>query len=71
MCNLDHMKAAAAYLRGEADFNRSWTDGRRNARPVDNPGYTARRLELAAERDAWADAIEAAVDALLKQREAA
>lgn len=47
---------AAKYLRAEADFNRSWIDGRR--RPSNNSGYDARRKELADERDAWADAIE-------------
>ena len=50
--------AAAAYLREEADFNRSWTDGRRGADMLTNPVYLARRLEIAAERDAWAEAIE-------------
>jgi broad specificity phosphatase PhoE len=52
---------AAAYLREEADFNRSWTDGRRRAHATDEAGYVARRLELAEERDRWAAAIEALV----------
>ena len=48
--------AAAQYLRDEADFNRSWTDGRRGeSRDL----TTAEgRLQLAAERDRWAQAIE-------------
>lgn len=59
---------AAAYLREEADFNRSWTDGRR--RFSESPGYIARRLELAEQREAWAMAIEALVkrDSLRKGR---
>lgn len=59
---IETLRTAAAYLREEADFNRSWTDGRRNARASDTDGYVARRLELAAERDAWADAIEEAAN---------
>ena len=47
---------AAKYLRDEADFNRSWIDGRRGG--CHAPGYIERRKELADERDAWADAIE-------------
>lgn len=59
------MKAAeaSAYFREEADFNRSWTDGRRSAAPFreggDSDGYKARRIELALERERWADAIDA------------
>ena len=49
--------AAAAYLREEADFNRSWADGRRG-QPLDTPAYKARRIEAAEEREAWAEAIE-------------
>ena len=52
-------RAAAAYLRAEADFNRSWTDGRRGAQWKSTPEYVARRLEVAQERDAWAAAIDA------------
>lgn len=59
---IETLRAAAAYLREEADFNRSWVDGRRNARGTDTDGYVARRLELAAERDAWAEAIEEAAN---------
>lgn len=50
-----------AYLRAEADFNRSWTDGRRKAYG-DRRGYIARRIELAEERERWADAILAITD---------
>lgn len=42
------------YLRAEADFNRSWTDGRRGS-PASSEGYSARRLELAQRSDGWAD----------------
>lgn len=56
---------AAAYLRAEADFNPSWADGRRGADRNFSEAYKARRLELALERERWADAIEA----LCKRRE--
>jgi len=44
------------YLRDEADFNRSYIDGRRPR--SHHAGYDARRRELAEQREAWADAIE-------------
>lgn len=50
---------AARYLRDEADFNRSWVDGRRPR--SGNTSYDLRRKELADERDAWATAIETLV----------
>lgn len=52
---------AATYLRDEADFNRSWTDGRNGPHPSHGHGheYVARRIELAEERERWAAAIEA------------
>lgn len=49
------------YLRDEADFNRSWTDGRRGADMNPTGQYTARRLEVARQRDEWADAIALAI----------
>ena len=50
---------AARYLREEADFNRSWTDGRRGSPPPSpRSGYATRRIELAEERESWALAIE-------------
>ena len=49
------------YLRDEADFNRSWTDGRRGADMNPTEQYTARRLEVARQRDEWADAIALAI----------
>jgi len=52
-------REAVAYLRAEADFNRSWADGRRGADRDFPAAYKARRLELAEERERWADAIEA------------
>jgi len=51
-------KEAGAYLREEADFNRSWTDGRRRALFSASPAYIARRIEIAETRERWADAIE-------------
>lgn len=36
-------------LREEADFNLSWTDGRRNERDI-SAAYRERRLEVAAQR---------------------
>ncbi len=60
---------AAAYLRDEADFNRSWTDGRRGAPFGATPEYFSRRLEIAEERERWAAAIEAlAAERTLKAR---
>jgi hypothetical protein len=53
---------AAAYLREEADFNRSWTDGRRNPGTRDEE-YMARRIEIAVRREQWAAAIEALCNA--------
>lgn len=56
-------KAAAAYLREEADFNRSWTDGRRGRSRSDAPdGYIERLIELAKQREKWARAIESLCD---------
>ena len=52
---VDDVLAAIAHLRKAADFNRSFTDGRR-APP--SRAYTARRIELAEERERWAEAIE-------------
>lgn len=48
---------AASYLMNEADFNRSWTDGRRGADRPKTAEYIARRIELAEQREAWATAI--------------
>jgi hypothetical protein len=55
-------RRAAAYLQEEADFNRSWTDSRRSGDRAAWPGYLARRLELAAERERWATAIKGLAD---------
>lgn len=58
----DVVAEAVAYLREEADFNRSWTDGRRECTisgvHADKDGYVARRKELADRADGFADAIE-------------
>jgi hypothetical protein len=56
-------RRAAAYLQEEADFNRSWIDSRRGADKAAWPGYIARRVELAAERERWATAIKGLADA--------
>ena len=52
---------AEKYLREEADFNRSWTDGRRGADRNQTEEYTARRLDVARQREEWADAIALAI----------
>ncbi|GAA5231796.1 hypothetical protein FOZ76_14640 [Verticiella sediminum] len=58
------LRALVAYLRAEADFNRSWTDGRRGGDPTDqSPEYIARRLELAGRADGWADAVAVLISA--------
>lgn len=46
-----------AHLREEADFNRSWIDGRRRAYASDAVGYAARRKAFADRADNWADEI--------------
>lgn len=56
---------AEKYLREEADFNRSWTDGRRGADMTRTVEYTSRRLEIARQRDEWADAIAEAITVLV------
>lgn len=57
------------HLRQDADFNRSWTDGRRGADLITSAGYIARRLEVAKQRDDWADAITALLAENEKARE--
>jgi hypothetical protein len=61
MSAADLAREATKYLREEADFNRSWTDGRRGS-SSSNPGYIARRLEIAEQRDGWADAIQGLIE---------
>lgn len=65
---LGDLAEAAAEFRHEADFNRSWTDGRRSMIGA-GEDYINRRLEVAAERDRWADAIQKAIEHLLDGRE--
>ena len=48
---------AIGHIREEADFNRSWADGRRGPIGRETPAYYARRIEIAEERDCWAEAI--------------
>lgn len=55
----DPIQEAVAHFRDDADFNRSWADGRRGHIQPTNADYIARRLEVAAQRECWADAIEA------------
>lgn len=57
--NINTLRALVAYLREEADFNRSWTDGRRGGPANPRDEYVNRRLELAARSDGWADQVEA------------
>jgi hypothetical protein len=53
---------AVAHLREEADFNRSWIDGRQPPTDI-SPAYADRRREVAAARERWADAIDALIAA--------
>jgi len=56
-----HISAAkelVAYIREEADWNRSWTDGRHPEIKTFDEGMLARRLELAHQRDQWAEAVD-------------
>jgi len=51
------------YILAEADFNRSWADGRRGVGMpgANNDGYKARRIEIAVEREVWAASIGDAI----------
>lgn len=53
-------KELVAYIREEADYNRSWTDGR-HPEIATSPDQVARRLELAQQRDQWANAVDALI----------
>lgn len=53
----DGLPALVEYLRQEADFNRSWVDGRRGSTDCQSPEYITRRMVLAARADTWADAV--------------
>lgn len=55
-------REVVAYLREEADFNRSWIDGRRRSPGACSPGYVGRRTEVALQRDLWAASIEALIE---------
>jgi hypothetical protein len=50
-------KQAAAHLREDAEFNRHLTRSRGQPFPV-SAAYTARRIEVANQREQWAEAIE-------------
>lgn len=53
---IDHLKN---YLLEEADFARSWTDGRRGGPPETAPSaYTESRLSDAEKREQWARELE-------------
>lgn len=56
-------REAVRFLLDEADFNRSWIDGRRGRidPSEDIPRYVARRIEIAEERERWAAAIDALI----------
>ncbi|MPS27597.1 MAG: hypothetical protein E2576_11190 [Alcaligenaceae bacterium] len=60
--DIETLPALVSYLRNEADFNRSWTDGRRGGPVNPSEGYVVRRLELAARSDGWADSVQALID---------
>jgi hypothetical protein len=66
MSDINTAREAAAYLREEADFNRSWTDGRRGGCWRHNPGYVARRIELAEQAERLADAVDALADRAIR-----
>ena len=55
----DGLPALVEYLRQEADFNRSWTDGRRGSADGQSPEYITRRQVLATRADVWADTVAA------------
>lgn len=52
---------ASGYLREEADFNRSWVDGRRSHGNHLSKYSIARRIALAEQREEWAGAIDALI----------
>jgi len=66
----EKLDALASYLLQEADFSRSWTDGRRGADVPKSEAYNARRIEIAEEREGWVAEI-AALRARLAGAEAA
>lgn len=47
------------YLLDEADYNRSWADGRRGGDRDFSDVYKARRIELAEQRERWAAQLRA------------
>lgn len=56
---LEGLQRLVSHLREEADFNRSWTDGRRGvSTELLTDDYKARRIELAVEREQWAASVE-------------
>jgi len=59
----NNLRELVAYLRDEADFNRSWVDGRRGADRNFPDAYKRRRIELAEERERWAEGVIALLDA--------
>lgn len=63
---IEAAQAIAVYFRESADFNRSWIDGRRPHSSPMPEAYNARRAEIAAERERWAEAVEALLDAAQK-----
>ena len=54
----ERLQQLITYLRAEADFNRSWTDGRRGVPFANDETYKQRRIELSVEREQWAAEVE-------------
>ena len=60
-------RLAATLIRDQADFNRSWTDGRREPPRCGREDlYQRRRLAHAQELDRLADAVEVVADCAVK-----
>jgi hypothetical protein len=64
-----NLAEAAAHLRQDGDYQRSWIDGRRGDASAYSESYNKSRQDAAAQRDRWADAIQKAIETLLDGRE--
>lgn len=61
---VSRLEEVEKYMRDEADFNRSWTDGRRGEGIDKSEQYIAARITAANIRDGWADAASEAKNML-------